>query len=862
MKRLVIGILAHVDAGKTTLSEAMLYHAGVLKKLGRVDHQTAFLDTFALERERGITIFSKQAILPLTNASITLLDTPGHVDFSAEMERTLQVLDYAILVISGTDGVQSHTQTLWRLLQRHHIPTFLFINKMDLAGTERSSLLAELRRQLHANCVDCSADVPTETQQEEIALCDEELLEQHLNGQELQPSAIARCVATRRLFPCYFGSALRLEGVTDFLNGLERYTRMPPYGDTFGAQVFKIMRDEQGNRLTFLKITGGTLRIRELLSAPEKGEKGGWQEKVNQIRLYSGAKYQTAEQAVTGMVCAVTGLSHTMPGMGLGAQAQAAPPLLEPVLTYRLHLPDGCEAYPMLQNLRLLEEEDPLLHIEWNESLGEIYLQLMGEVQIEVITRLIQDRFGVAVTFDTGRILYKETVAAPVLGIGHFEPLRHYAEVQLLIEPGEPGSGIRLATACPLDTLKLNWQRLILTHLAEKQHKGVLTGSPLTDVQFILLTGRAHVKHTEGGDFREATYRAVRQGLMQAENVLLEPYYAFRLELPVEYSGRAMSDIQRMNGTFQAPQTEAEGTRVLLTGFAPVSTLRNYGTEVAVYTKGKGRLSCTLAGYQPCHNTEQVLAASAYDPERDPENTPDSVFCSRGTGLIVKWDQVKQHAHMSLDGDHSVDEDEASSSVGKSGSSHAHNDEAELRAIFERTYGPIKNRGFEAFQQSRKRNAIWEQLYATRVREEDYLLVDGYNILFAWEDLREVAQRDINAAREMLLNQLSNYQSIRKCRLIVVFDAYKVKGGVGSVEKLYNLDVVYTREAETADMYIEQASYDLARKHHVRVATSDGMEQMIILGHGAERISATELRWEVEQAAQHIAAVIQQLNTR
>lgn len=857
MKRIVIGLLAHVDAGKTTLSEALLCHAGVLKKPGRVDHKDAFLDTFALERERGITIFSKQALLPMPDAALTLLDTPGHVDFSAEMERTLQVLDYAVLVISGTDGVQSHTRTLWQLLHRRHIPTFLFINKMDIAGTDRTLLMDELRRELHENCIYFPNGPSSPAFLEDIAVCDEDLLERCLNGQPVEEKDIARLIATRKVFPCYFGSALRMEGTQALLTGLERYTRAPETGDDFGAQVFKIMRDQSGSRLTFLKVTGGTLYVRDLLSGSEDG---GWQEKVNQIRLYSGAKYQTVDRAETGTVCAVTGLSHTRPGTGLGTQAKAAPPMLEPVLSYSLGLPEGCDAHIMLQNLRQLEEEDPLLRVTWDDALGEIQLQLMGEVQIEVLTRLIRERFGVDVTFDTGRILYRETIAAPVLGIGHFEPLRHYAEVQLLLEPGEPGSGLRFSTVCPLDTLDLNWQRLIMTHLAEKTHRGVLIGAPVTDLQITLLTGRAHLKHTEGGDFREATYRAVRQGLMQAQNVLLEPYYAFRLELPSNCLGRAMADIQRMDGTFRVP--EEENGHTVLYGTAPVCTMRSYWTEVAAYTKGQGRLSCSLEGYHACHNAGEVIATSGYDPENDPANPPDSVFCSHGAGHLVKWYDVKRYAHMDAGFSFEEEREDAEKPSAKAKASKAYDDEDELRAIFERTYGPIKNRGFEAFRQSRKKSAVLEQLYVTRVREDDYLLVDGYNILFAWDELRAIADKDINAARETLLNQLSNYQSVRKCNIIVVFDAYKVKGGVGSVERLYGLDVVYTRESQTADAYIEQTSYDLAKKHHVRVATSDGLEQMIILGHGAERISATELHWEVEEAAHHVADLIRAINDR
>ena len=855
MKRLVIGILAHVDAGKTTLSEALLYQTGALKKLGRVDHRDAFLDTFALERERGITIFSKQAELMLQDTAVTLLDTPGHVDFSAEMERTLQVLDCAILVVSGTDGVQAHTATLWRLLARHHIPTFLFINKMDIQSADRAAVLAELKSRLDEGCIDFGAP---DSMAEEIAVCDESVLERFLECGQVEAREISALVAARKVFPCYFGSALKLDGVEELLSGLDRYMQPPQYGADFGARVFKIARDGQGNRLSYLKITGGSLSVRTQLTGQADG---GWQEKVNQIRIYSGEKYQTVERAESGMVCAVTGLTHTRPGMGLGCEAGAMPPVLEPVLNYRVDLPEGCDAHAMLQNLRLLEEEDPQLRVVWNERLGEIHLQLMGEVQLEILTRLIAERFGVEVAFDEGSIVYKETIAAPVIGIGHFEPLRHYAEVHLLLEPGERGSGIRLDTACSTDMLDLNWQRLVLTHLAEKVHLGVLTGAPVTDIKITLLAGRAHIKHTEGGDFREATYRAVRNGLMQAESVLLEPYYAFRLELPDDCVGRAMNDIQRMDGTFDPPEQQDGGT--VLTGTAPVAAMRNYWTEVAAYSKGRGRLSCVANGYAPCHNVAQVIDAIGYEAERDTENPADSVFCSHGAGHVVRWDEVREYAHVDsgVRLEQEAEEQEAAYRPAASAGTGLE-DDRELRALFERTYGPIKDRGFEAFQQSRKKAATLEQLYVTRIRADDYLLVDGYNIIFAWDELREIAAADINAARETLINVLSNYQGVRKCHLIVVFDAYKVKGGVGSVEKRHGMHIVYTKEAETADMYIEQASYDLSRKHRVRVATSDGMEQMIILGHGAERLSATELKWEVEQATRHIEDVIRSLQNR
>ena len=845
MKKMVIGILAHVDAGKTTLSEGLLYQAGSVRKLGRVDHGDAFLDTDSLERARGITILAKQAEFTYGDTAFTLLDTPGHVDFSAETERTLQVLDAAVLVVSGTDGVQGHTQTLWRLLERHHIPTFLFVNKMDLAGSDRAARLEELRTRLSDGCVDCSADVEDSARDENIAMCDEALLEQYLEHGSVNENDIVRLVAARRLFPCYFGAALRLDGIDALLDGLARFGPQPVYPDAFGARVFKIARDEQGNRLTYLKVTGGVLRVKDTV-----GDTG---EKVNQIRIYSGVKYQTVNEAPAGTVCAVTGLTQTHPGQGLGEESMGVAPVLEPVLTYRVVLPDGCDAHTMLGHLRQLEDEDPMLRVVWNETLGELHVQLMGEVQLEVLTQRMQERFGLAVSFDSGNIVYKETIAAPVLGVGHFEPLRHYAEAHLLLEPGERGSGMQYATCCSTDTLDVNWQRLILTHLAEKTHVGVLTGAPMTDLKITLLAGRAHLKHTEGGDFRQATYRAVRQGLMQAQSILLEPYYAFRLEVPAENVGRAMTDIQRMSGSFEPPETVGE--EAVLTGTAPVATMRGYWTEVTAYTKGRGRLICTLAGYEPCHNADEVVAASGYDPERDVDNPPDSVFCAHGAGYNVKWNEVPAHQHVDP-GVRLEEPEEPEVQAPRPPSSRPAVDDKELEEIFVRTYGPIKNRGFDAFRSAKKRKEAPEGEYLTRIRPDDYLLVDGYNIIFAWDELTSIAKGDLPAARAMLLNILSNFQGVRKCHLIVVFDAYKVKGGVRSVEKDGNIDVVYTKEAETADMYIEKASYDLSRRHLVRVATSDALEQMIILGHGAERLSAQDLKWEVEQSNEQIAALI------
>ena len=858
MKHLCIGILAHVDAGKTTLSEALLYESGAVRKLGRVDHGDAFLDTDAQERERGITIFSKQAEFTWRDRAFTLLDTPGHVDFSAEMERTLQVLDCAILVISGTDGVQGHTRTLWRLLDKHHIPTVLFVNKMDLAGADRGAVLEQLRQKLDGGCVDFGGGLASV--QEDLAACDEALMERYFAGEEVTADDAAGLVARRLIFPCYFGSALKLEGIGELLDALVDDVPCPTYPPEFAARVFKIARD--GNdRLTYLKVTGGTLKVRTLLDGGEKG----WQEKVNQIRIYSGGKYQTADQAPAGTVCAVTGLSQTRPGDSLGAEPKAREPELEPVLTYQVILPPGCDRHAMLRNLRQLEEEDPQLRVVWNEALEEIHLQLMGEVQLEVMTRLIRERFGVEVSFGVGNIVYRETIARAVEGVGHFEPLRHYAEVHLLLEPGERGSGLRFGTSCPTDQLDLNWQRLILTHLVEKRHRGVLTGSPITDMKITLVAGRAHVKHTEGGDFRQATYRAVRQGLMQAESILLEPHYDFQLELPVDCVGRAMTDIQGMGGTVEPP--EQEGELSLLTGHAPVAGLRDYWREVTAYTRGRGRLSCTPRGYEPCPDQEKVVAELGYDPERDVENTPDSVFCAHGGGFTVKWDQVRDYMHVDS-GLRLGDEPETAAPAAPAGGQREYRggsleQDKELQAIFERTYGKVEPRAFQP-QKKPARTSLDEGKYNIQSQKTgpEYLLVDGYNIIFAWEELKKIAQQDVAAARAALEEILSNYQGFRKCVVILVFDAYKVKGNPGSVEKKGNIYVVYTREAETADAYIEKATYDLGREHRVRVATSDALEQMIILGHGALRLSARNFKAEVEQAEGEISALVARHNQR
>ena len=855
MKNICIGILAHVDAGKTTLSEALLYRAGAIRRLGRVDHQDAFLDTDTMERQRGITIFSKQAVLELSSVRVTLLDTPGHVDFSAEMERTLQVLDCAVLVISGTDGVQGHTRTLWELLERYHVPTFLFINKMDLAGTDRDALLAHLKEKLDGGCVDFG---DSETLAEEAAVLDEAVLERYLETGEVSNAALSALIAERKLFPCYFGSALRVEGVDALLSGVERYAPRPVYPADFGAKVFKITRDSQGARLTHLKLTGGTLRVKDVLTGREGDTL--WQEKADQLRLYSGAKFQSLDEAEAGAVVAVTGLSHTFPGQGLGAEPDWAGAVLQPVLTYRVELSDGTDPHTALQKLRQLEEEDPQLHLVW--SGGDIHIQLMGEVQMEILQRLIRERLGMEVSFGAGTVCYRETIANAVEGIGHFEPLRHYAEVHLLLEPGEPGSGVTVASVCPTDELNLNWQRLILTHLLEKEHCGVLTGAPVTDIKLTLLTGRAHEKHTEGGDFRQATYRAVRQGLMQAENVLLEPWYRFRLELPAEQVGRAMTDLQRMNGEVEPPETIGEDA--VLTGRAPVAGLRDYGREVAVYTRGRGRLSCTPAGYFPCAEADSVIAAIGYDPERDTENPADSVFCSHGVGVIVPWFEVCDHAQVESGWQpkSAAPEPETSGPKQRTVSAYAGTIEQdrELQAIFERTYGTVKRREFIPPKAPRRPIADTSEEKRRELKRafsgEEYLLVDGYNIIFAWDELNKIAAENLDAARKQLCELLCNYQGYRKCRVILVFDAYKVKGGLGSVEKYHNITIVYTREAETADAYIERATYEIGRQHRVRVATSDGPEQVIILGHGALRLSASAFHEEMAEVQKQIGDTV------
>lgn len=851
MKKLVIGILAHVDAGKTTLSEGLLYLSGKIRKLGRVDHRDAYLDTFELERERGITIFSKQAVLNMGDTQVTLLDTPGHVDFSAEMERTLQVLDYGILVINGADGVQGHTMTLWRLLARYGIPTFLFVNKMDQEGTDRAVLLAELKKRLDDNCIDFDETQNQEEFMENLSMCDETLLEKYLEQGELDREDITDLICTRKVFPCYFGSALKLEGVEEFIKGVEKYTASPAYNVDFGAKVYKIARDEQGNRLTYMKITGGSLKVKSLLtnrSPRYSAEEEIWEEKADQIRIYSGAKYEMIKEAEAGTVCAVTGLTKTYPGQGLGGEEESELPVLEPVLNYQIQLPLDCDVHQMLKKLKELEEEEPQLHIVWDEQLQEIHAMLMGEVQIDILKHLIWERFHVAVEFGAGSIVYKETIAEPVEGVGHFEPLRHYAEVHLMLEPGEPGSGLQFFTACSEDVLDKNWQRLILTHLEEKEHKGVLTGSPITDMQITLLTGRAHLKHTEGGDFRQATYRAIRQGLKKAKSILLEPYYEFRLELPGENIGRAMADIQKMQGNFLPPETEEEMT--ILRGTAPVSKMRDYQREVVSYTKGRGRLFCSLKGYAPCQEQEEIVAAIGYDSERDLENPTGSVFCAHGAGFVVPWNEVEDYMHLEgadRGGDSGEEEETPAYIPPRSAYAGSYEDDKELQEIFERTFGPVKEK--RAMTGKRTISSQPSHSYYTPKKKsgEEYLLVDGYNVIFAWEDLRELAEANLHAAQDKLMDILSNYQGYKKCTLILVFDAYKVEGHQEEVLKYHNIYVVYTKEAETADQYIEKTVHKIGRQNQVTVATSDRLEQIIIMGQGAQRISAKGLREEIEE---------------
>jgi len=866
--RIVAGILAHVDAGKTTLSEGMLYLAGSIKKLGRVDHKDAFLDNYGLERERGITIFSKQAVIHWKDMEISLLDTPGHVDFSAEMERTLNVLDYAVLVISATDGVQSHTVTLWKLLKRYNIPVFIFVNKMDIAGRDKEDIINELRQKLDDGCTSFS-DGKGEKFYEDIAVADEHVLDLYMENGIVDDTMIKKLVSERKIFPCYFGSALKMQGVEEFMEGFYNYYLPVQYGSQFGAKVYKIARDGQGMRLSYIKITGGSLKVKEQVEGAEG--------KAEQIRIYSGAKYQAASVAEAGMVCAVTGLKDTVPGECLGAEKSISPPLLEPVLSYKVVPEDGTDCHSFLGFLKILEEEEPQLHIVWNEKLQEINVKLMGEVQLEVLQKIILERFGIKASFGKGNIVYKETITSKAEGVGHFEPLRHYAEVHLLLEPGETGSGLVFASDCPEDNLSRSWQRLVLSHLEEREHPGVLTGSAITDMKITLIAGKAHLKHTEGGDFRQAAYRAVRQGLMQAECRLLEPYYNFRLSVPPKCVGRAMTDIQRMEGSFDAPV--AEGGMQVLTGEAPVSTMSGYITEVAAYTGGNGSLSCTLKGYLPCHNEQEVIEQTGYNPDEDIENPSGSVFCAHGAGFYVPWHEVYNYMHLEgiyiKDGEGGKDGGEEIQAVVRTAGSYSGTieEDKELEAIFERTFGPVARRlksetegnlGYEKKKGRKKKNNDEEYLKNlarykrnNNKAEKKYLLVDGYNIIFSWEELNELSKVNLEAARGRLMDILCNYQGYTQCIVILVFDAYKVKGSPGTLMDYHNIHVVYTKEAETADMYIEKVTHEIGRKHNVTVATSDALEQMIVSGDGAKRISALEFLEEVKRISGRIKEIIE-----
>lgn len=862
MKKIVIGMLAHVDSGKTTLSEALLYKSGSISKLGRVDHRDSFLDTFSLERDRGITIFSKQAVFKYNDTEFTLLDTPGHVDFSAETERTLQVLDYAVLVISATNGIQSHAQTLWKLLKKYNVPCFIFVNKMDLDGANKERVLSELKTKFSDGCIDFDC-TDNEEFYESIALCDEQLLNQYYENETLKKEDIKNAIKDRKIFPCIFGSALKLTGIDAFADCISEYTKMPDYGSEFAGKVYKISQDK-GQRLTFLKVTGGCLKVKEVLQS----HKNKNAEKINQIRIYSGDKFSTTDTAEAGTICAVTGISFTQCGDGLGTDRDSPLPVLEPVLTYKLELPEHIDAHTVLTKMRILESEDPQLKVVWNERSGEIQIQLMGDIQLEILQSVIAKRFGFAVTFGKGSIIYKETIADTVEGIGHFEPLRHYAEVHLIMKPAKRDSGLVFKTQCKEDVLDKNWQRLILTHLYEKTHIGVLTGSPITDMEITLASGRAHAKHTEGGDFRQATYRAVRQGLRSAKSILLEPIYTFTLEVPTENIGRAMSDIQRMFGTFDAPETVGEFS--VIRGTAPVSTMYDYTREVMQYTHGKGKLLCTLKGYEPCHNAEEVIEKAGYDCDGDTDNPCDSVFCSHGAGYNVKWNEVKSHMHLPSALSAPKSEYISTNNAGKYFSSRKNADnlfalDKELMEIFEQTYGPIKNRctnvnqGHFTFTESKekKEKGAYKSVRTPKYEGPEYLLVDGYNIIFSWDNLKKLSKDNIEGARNALINILCNYQGYKKCEVILVFDAYKVKGSTREVEKINNIHVVYTKEAETADMYIEKTTHTLAKNHKVRVVTSDALEQIIILGNGALRVSSREFLYEIEQAQADIKSIIE-----
>lgn len=873
MKKLAVGILAHVDSGKTTLSEALMYCSGNISKLGRVDHKNSFLDTFQLERDRGITIFSKQAVLKFNNTEFTLLDTPGHVDFSTETERTLQVLDYAILVISGTNGIQSHTHTLWKLLNRYNVPVFIFVNKMDLDGAYKEKIMSQLKSKLSQSCVEFDKAIPKQEFYENVAVCHNNLLEEYYETEQINTSSIVNAIAKRRLFPCFFGSALKLEGVTELLEGLDMYTKMPAYGDEFGGKVFKISQDKQGNRLTHLKVTSGRLVVRNVLES----DKNKNSEKVNQIRIYSGEKFISADSAKAGTICAVTGITFAQSGDCLGKDKNSIMPVLEPVLTYRVDLPQNIDVHTAIAKLKILEEEDPQLNVVWNERLGEIQIQLMGEIQLEILKSIILERFGFEVEFGTGNIIYKETISNTVEGVGHFEPLRHYAEVHLILEEGKRGSGVEITSNCREDQLDKNWQRLILTHLYEKTHQGVLTGSPITDIKITLASGKSHPKHTEGGDFRQATYRAVRQGLMQAESVLLEPVYEFTLEIPTENVGKAISDIQRMHGNFNP--IESDGEFSVITGIAPVATMGSYQKDVNNYTHGKGRLICSLKGYEPCHNTTEVIEKIGYNSENDIENSGDSVFCSHGAGFNVKWNEVQNYMHLpsALSTKNNTQEAIAKNTSLKSNAilksktlgSDIFAQDKELMAIFEQTYGAIKRDRANAFKPVEKKN--YDNKHNDKNRKQkpnknytgtEYLLVDGYNVIFSWDSLKAIAKDNLEASRNTLINILCNFQGYRKCEVILVFDAYRVKGKHREVEKVNNISVVYTKEAETADTYIEKVTHQLAKNNKVRVVTSDGMEQFIILGNGALRVSSNAFWDEVKEAENEIRQLIEDINNK
>ena len=845
MKKTVIGILAHVDAGKTTLSEALLYTAGQLKKLGRVDNKSAFLDNYELERRRGITIFSKQAVFRTENTEITLLDTPGHIDFSSEAERTLQVQDYAVLVISARDGVQPHTETLWRLLLRYNVPVFIFVNKMDLEGSDKNRVLAELKKHLSENCADFTAS--DDEICENAAFCNEKLMEKYIEEGSLSDVEIAKAIRERNIFPCWFGSALKLDGVAEFIEGLEKYTLQTEYRPEFGARVFKIARDPQGNRLTYMKITGGSLKARSIVSYMPKGSEEQIEEKVNMLRIYSGEKFESSDTVQAGGICAVLGLSATYPGQGIGFEKELLKPMLEPVLTYRVILPKDISSVEFLPKLKQIEEEDPQLLVSSNAA-GEIYVHLMGEIQAEVLKSLVEDRFGVSVDFDSGSVIYKETVAAPVEGVGHFEPLRHYAEVHLLIEPGEPESGITVNSLCREEVLGKNWQRLILTHILEKTHSGVLIGAPLADVKITFVAGRAHIKHTEGGDFRQATYRALRQGLMKAKNVLLEPYYAFRLEIPAEQLGRAINDIRIMDGKISSP--ESNGITAVINGRAPVSEMRSYAKDVMAYTKGKGKLSLFSDGYAPCHNAEKVIDAAKYNPESDIANTPDSVFCSHGAGINVKWYDVEKYMHVTSGMDVETGDKIPSMPNPKLLKRNLNIDDKELEAIMEREFGPIRRRQYsEAVLDTPKTAHAAE-------RKKEYIIVDGYNLIFAWDGLAALAKDNFDAARHILTDILCNYRGYTKCELVLVFDGYKVKGNAGEKSDYNGIHLVFTKENETGDMYIEKLVEEVGKNYSVKVVTSDNLIQVSALRAGVLRVPAREFIKEIERVNDQIKEII------